>query len=558
MPQQIDNLMKNNSKGVTPIGHASAKMNRFLAFGWLGALFFVGCDLPDRPTLKPVKQAAAMPSENPVADDDTVKWELPTALEEPTWETWDAYFINNKHVGYSNVKSSPTAPDEEGDVHFTLDHRVYQTAGNATTLQRLSLDSNETRDGRLLSFEGSMQVGLAVTRFSGDMEGSTLVVEIRDGSEVERQEIPWKYNYRGMFAVEQSLRAKPMRESGETRSLKMLISGQYDLATAKLRCSGNAVVPLLDGTERELIEINVELVIEGSEPIYSAIWTDEDGNVVRTYSSVLNIIAYRTDSETARELRHDDLVPAWIPVSGKLERPNETKRVAYRVQQLVDAQGQIAEELKPGPGQFVRDMGDGEIQVLVSRQDEKPSAGFIEKQPKPVKADSRPSLFIDSKSDMVTQFAEAAIGTRSLSKRALAVELAGTAQRMVNLRRTETGLAKASEIVVEAQADSTQMAILLAALLRASKIPARVAVGLKFEPAQQSPRVPQRMVSHVWTLAYIGNKWIHLDGTEGGLAAADRIMFASTSLVGEGQNEPFRLLTREIGRIDIKVLVAKH
>ena len=541
-----------------PFDHFNALKNQFVSLVCLLAFMSSGCDLPDRPKLQPIKTAEVMPTENPVADDDTVKWELPTALEEPTWETWDAYFINNTHVGYSNVKSSPAAPDEEGDIHFALDHRVYQSTGNATILQRLSLDSNETRDGRLVSFDGSMQVGLGVTKFTGKMDGSNLVVEIRDGSEVERQEIPWQYNYRGMFAVEQSLRAKPMRESGETRSLKMLISGQYELATAKLRCSGSAVVPLLDGTERELVEINVELQIEGSEPIYSAIWTDDDGNVIRTYSSVLNIIAYRTDAETARALNQDDLTPAWVTVTGKMENPRETKRVAYRIKQLVDADGQTAEEIAPGPGQFVRSMGDGEVQVLVSRLDEKPSTGFVERQPKPGKADSRPSLFVDSKSDMVTQFAEAATGSRSISKRLKAIELAGTAQRMVNLRRSEPGLAKASRIVVEAQADSTQMAILLAALLRASKIPARVAVGLKFAPEQDSPRLPQRMISHVWTLAYIDDQWIHLDATEGGLAAADRLMFASSSLVGEGQNEPFRMLTREIGRIDVKILAAKY
>ena len=66
------------------------------------------------------------------------------------------------------------------------------------------------------------------------------------------------------------------------------------------------------------------------------------------------------------------------------------------------------------------------------------------------------------------------------------------------------------------------------------------------------------MVSHVWTMAYIGDKWVHLDATEGGFAAADRLMFASTSLSGEDQNESFQVLTREIGRMEIEVLVAKY
>ena len=260
-----------------------------------------------------------------------------------------------------------------------------------------------------------------------------------------------------------------MREQGETRSLKMLISGQYELASATLRCSGTAVVPLVDGSERELIEINVELLIEGSQPIYSAIWTDEQGNIVRTYSSVLNIIAYRTDPDTAMSLKHDDLVPVWIPVSGTMERPKDTQRVAYRIKQLVNADGQVAEEIRPAPSQYVRPMGDGETHVLVSRQDEQPSGGFVDDQPEPTKADSRPSLFIDSRAEMVTEFAEAAIGSSQLSKMQIAKELTGTAHRMVTLSPNRTGLAKASEIAVAAEGDSTQMAVLLAALFAPRK-----------------------------------------------------------------------------------------
>lgn len=550
--------MKFNYPALLPAKTFFQASDWFLAITLIAVVFAVGCDLPDRPQLEPVRPAVPLPTDNPVNDDDSVKWEPPTELDEPTWETWDAYLVNNEHVGYSHVRSSPATSATPGDVHFDLDHRIYQTNGNARSLQRLTLQSDESKDGRLVGFDGAMQVGLSVTRFSGTRDNTDLIVEIRDGSDVERREIPWQYNYRGMFAVEQSLRAKPMIEKGETRSLKMLISGQYQLATAKLRCSGTAVVPMLEGSERELIEINVELQVDGSEPIYSAIWTDAEGNVVRTYSSILNLIAYRTDRETAVQLEHDDLVPVSIEVGGKMERQAETKRVAYLVKQLVDANGQLAEEIKPAPGQYVRTMEHGEMQVLVSRQEEQPTGGFIDDQPAPTKADRRSNYFIDSRSEMVTQFANATIGSRKLSELEIAIELAGTTQRNVILTPEICGLAKASEIARVTKGDCLQRSILLAALLRAKKIPARIAIGLQFAPATESPRTPQRMVSHVWTMAYIKDHWVHLDAANGGLAAADRLMFESTSLSQEDQNESFRALTREIGRMEIEVLVAKY
>lgn len=517
-----------------------------------------GCDLPERPALKPVEPVVSMPAGNPVNDDDIAELEPPSMLAESTWETWDAYFVNNKHVGYSHVQSSPSTSADPGDVHFDLDHRIYQANGAARILQRLVLSSNESKEGRLVGFDGSMQVGLNVTRVSGTLEGPNLIVEVRDASIVDRQEIRWDFNCRGMFAIEQSLRAKPMYETGQKRSLKMLISGQYTLATAKLRCSGTAVVPMLDESEQELIEINVELQSEGSEPIYSAIWTDKQGNVVRTHSSVLNIIGYRTDRETATNLRSDDLVPVSIRVGGKMEKPSETKRVAYRITQRVDEAGNIAKEIMPGPGQYARAKENGETEILVSRREEKPVGGFVDDQPAPTKADRRPSFFIDSRSEIVTTFADAAVGSRELSEMDMAIELAGTAYRNVVLKPGKSGLEKASDIARTARGDCVQRSVLLAAMLRAKKVPARIAIGLKFVPATESPRTPQRMVSHAWTMAYIDNRWVHLDAADKGLAAADRLMFESTSLSGSDQNEAFRNLNREIGRMEIDILKATY
>ncbi len=567
MPSQpVSEPMQNLQPSPFLVGKPFLKSHQFSVAATFSVLCVLpvlcagGCDLPERPALEVVDPVVSMPAENPVNDDDVVELEPPSELADSKWETWDAYFINKEHVGYSHVQSSLSTSAEAGDVHFNLDHRIYQINGRATVFQRLLLSSNETKDGRLVGFDGSMHVGLNVTRVAGTVEGANLVVELRDGSGVDRREVPWEYSCRGMFAVEQSLRAKPMRENGETRSLKMLISGQYTLATAKLRCSGTAIVPVLDGSEQELIEINVELQTEGSEPLFSAIWTDSEGRVLRTYSSVpvgqsmVNIIAYRTDRETATDLKNDDLIPVSIPVDGKMERPSDSKRVAYSIKQLIDKDGQVAKEIKPAPGQYVRAKKDGVTQILVSRQEEKPTAGFIEEQPAPTRADRRPSFFIDSRADIVTMFADAAIGERKLSDLEMAIELAGTVSRNVLLKPEKCGLEKASEIARVAQGDCIQRSVVLAAMLRAKKIPSRIAIGLKFLPASESSRIPQRMVSHVWTMAYIRDHWVHLDAANKGLAAADRLMFESTNLSGEDQNEAFRSLNRDIGRMEIEIM----
>jgi transglutaminase-like putative cysteine protease len=66
---------------------------------------------------------------------------------------------------------------------------------------------------------------------------------------------------------------------------------------------------------------------------------------------------------------------------------------------------------------------------------------------------------------------------------------------------------------------------LLTALLRAKRIPARLALGIKYSPGQ----LP-RLGYHAWTLAYVDDQWVQLDPSEGGVAAADRLILSTTGL----------------------------
>jgi transglutaminase-like putative cysteine protease len=213
--------------------------------------------------------------------------------------------------------------------------------------------------------------------------------------------------------------------------------------------------------------------------------------------------------------------------------------------------------LLPGPGQFVRGTPTGETEVLVSRQKEN-LRDFVSDEPTPVREDRLPNFFIDSQSDLVQKFADAAIDNRELSEPEIARELTGTANRMVNFNAESCGLAKASEIARVAEGDSTKSAILLAALLRAKKIPARLAIGLRFEPGSTGSDDRSRMVAHVWTIAYVGDRWMHLDTFEDSQAGADRLLIATTNLSEGTENDSFNALLTSAGRMQIEILAAKY
>lgn len=171
----------------------------------------------------------------------------------------------------------------------------------------------------------------------------------------------------------------------------------------------------------------------------------------------------------------------------------------------------------------------------------------------PADADRQSNFFVDSKSPIIRRYANTAIGSRRLSQREAAIEMAQVASSIIVSSDEFNGLVPASEVASLGESDSTGQAILLAALLRTQKIPSQVVFGLKYAEGQRN-----RMVYHAWTLAYVNDKWLHLDATSGGLAPPDRIALAASNLSGRKEHEVFVPFLNAIGRMEIAVLGTQY
>lgn len=518
-------------------------------------VFFVGCDVLQRPPLKPVQEdAPQQPTELAAADPGEFEAvEPPGKPFEGAWEKWDAYFIRDQHVG--NVHLTAGVPSSQSQsVVYQVDHWLKVRRGTATVVQRLSERSSETADGSLIGFESYLHVGPAVTSLRGDVDDRMLKVQRLRGGDPAEEQVPWTTTCRGLAAVEQSLRRQPLTE-GETRRLRMpmMLSAKYQMVTVRLQARGKASVPMLDGHSQTLLEIESQ-VQTGEQQIESVMWTDDDGNVLRTYSPAIQMFAYRVDEATDEALRTDG--PAWslaFDVSGRLDNPSESSRVAYRVSPsaaVTKAGGQI--EIPPAPGQLVRNMPDGSVQVLVSRKQETPRPGFVPSDLEPTDEDRRPNRWIDSNDSDLRDIVNIALLDKvSASDREIALELTATAKLMFKEKRDLfEGFRPASEI--REVGDSTDQAMVLTAWLRARKIPARLASGVVYIPGD----VP-RMVYHTWTLAYVDGSWLPLDATLGTIAPPDRITLGTTTLSEGTEYASIDAVIAAVGRIDIAILGAQ-
>ena len=72
-----------------------------------------------------------------------------------------------------------------------------------------------------------------------------------------------------------------------------------------------------------------------------------------------------------------------------------------------------------------------------------------------------------------------------------------------------TSLQTAESIAKKLEGDCTEHAVLLCALMRSQKIPARIVVGFIYVPD------PASFVPHMWTEAFLDGKWMPFDSTRG-------------------------------------------
>ncbi|MEM6689510.1 MAG: hypothetical protein AAF664_08795, partial [Planctomycetota bacterium] len=283
-------------------------------------LFALGCDLPPRPILTPTKPVSA------TSDDDLLsELDKPPSLRiDPNWETWDVYYVGGKPVGYNHVTS--TLYDVDARVEHTVDNVLFVSQGHSRIIQRLQQTSNEGLDGRFLGFDASLQVGPVVTDFRGEITERPngqpeLTLTTQRGMERKSKRLDWRNGYRGLVAIEQTLRDEPMTKRGEIRQFPMLFPGHYVVVNAKLTCSGPTVVPMLSGQTEELIEIGYQIEFPEGGVVQSTIWTEENGRIVRTFAPAINLVSYRTNSKVAKMLPQSVDHSVVLPVNGTIEEP---------------------------------------------------------------------------------------------------------------------------------------------------------------------------------------------------------------------------------------------
>ena len=518
-----------------------------------------GCDIPKRPPLTPPKKSTV---KQDIEAAKTKSIEYPTLPFKEDWESWYAYYLGSHQVGYSYISAKKSeslvsrATSKPASIQYYQEDQVLFRRGKSSFVQHLIQDSTESNLGKLLNFNSRLIMGPVVTEYTGELRESEkrFAVTTKRGTSQKTDIVQWNGRCRGLVSVEQSMRRQPMTP-GEKRTLEALLPIHYKIASIHLNCVGKASVAMLDGSYKTLFEV-VSLESLGKEVSEQVIWCDEQGVIQKMLRPAVGLVAYRASKESAKAgavLEEQVIAATSISVDGKIDQPSLAKQAGFVIapnQEIKKSGAKIS--IPTAPGQFVRKVQDGTFQVFVSRVSDQTPKGFTRFDLKPSPKDVAHGLIINGNSGEIARAVRTSI-RGEFGEKAKAIELAQAAKRLISVEHTSKGLAPASVIAQNVAGQSTEFAIVLAALLRHEKIPARIAIGLACQEDE-----PSKMFYQMWTLAFVEGRWIALDGMQGGEASAARIALVTTSFSDRNEYNEVAQVLAAMGQMDIKIQAATY
>jgi hypothetical protein len=381
-------------------------------------------------------------------------------------------------------------------------------------------------------------------RTGGKVVGDELQMTITTEGNSLTSTVPWKDEYGGPYAVQLSLLARPMTP-GEERTIHALEVGANTAALNRLVAREYEKIELPGGT-KDLLRIETTATFAG-QTLRGTTWADSQGEVWKNRMDAMNLEMVRTTKDRAlgesQPATFDLGLDVMVPADRRLADPHGTRRIQYRVTLDGDDPAVI---FASGPSQRVDsiDARTARVTVWAIRSPSDPGNPNAAADP-PGEDDRNANSLIQSDDPRIVDLARLAAADAS-DPWATAMALERYVEGYMTETNFSTGFATAAEVAQSKTGDCTEHAVLLAALLRARQIPARVAIGLVY--------YQQAYAYHMWTEAYLGGRWIPLDATlgRGGIGAA-HLEVAHSNLKGAAPYNAFLPVLKVIGRLKIEL-----
>jgi hypothetical protein len=164
------------------------------------------------------------------------------------------------------------------------------------------------------------------------------------------------------------------------------------------------------------------------------------------------------------------------------------------------------------------------------------------------------SSLIDAGDSLIVKLADRATRDAGDDPMKQALALREFVEKHISNKGLSTGFASASETARMREGDCSEHGVLLCALLRAKKIPARVASGLVFVEEIDGGVFGW----HMWTQALIDGRWVDLDATLDVPYHPGHLLTGATAMAEGGGSAELNALMLLIGNLDIEIVDVKY
>jgi hypothetical protein len=459
--------------------------------------------------------------------------------------TWDAISMQGQRIGYARTIVAKVRDDGRELVRTSAFFRLVVSREGQNSEQTMQVRSWDTPGGEFVRFESRMASGPTEMVVLGSVQDGQLTLEQSTLGQKQTSKTPWPAGTEGPFAVEQSLRRQPMK-AGEKRTIRCLLAPLNVPGEVALEGLAEEMVELPFGPQK-LLKMRA-VMTAGQFKIEELRWTDSHGEVHKSLLPSLRQEAVRTTKEVALAPASggplDLMSTSIVPLSGNRAPLPGSKRAVYRAR--VES-GPIAGVFVDCPSQRVRKVDEqtAELTVIAVRP-----AHTVTGPPAapPTDADRAANGIIQSDDRLITQMA-AQVAAKETDPWKIACALELFVQATVQNKNYSQAFATAADVARTLEGDCTEHAVLLAALCRAQKIPARVAAGLIYYPPKKG------FAYHMWTEVWIDDRWLPLDGTLGlGGIGADHIKLTDSNLSGGSPLSDLLSIVQVFGRLKLELV----
>jgi len=450
-----------------------------------------------------------------------------TKIREPE-RAWMEVFLNRKKIGYSVNQIQPL--DTGYAIHDTLFLHL-------NLLGRPSLIRSETQalvdnNFRLKHFRFSMRSGFTHFEITGEVGREELIIK-RKGSPDRKMRLE------GPLFLGASLNYYFRRtdlELGKSFRIPFFDPSTLSRKTIVIRISGREKIRI-HGIQYKTLRLETEIM---GQPAF--FWLDDKGNILKE-TGLLGMTLVRSNPSQASKNISGGGGDFYELVSLKpdrgLPRPRHLTYLKLNLKGLEETSFDTT--VLSGERQHYHRNGD--LEVIA--EDLPASGSYSPPYTNPSEEIGKyliPELTIESDDPGVQNMAREIAGAERDP-----VRVARRLMTWVYLKvdkRPVVSVPSAKEVLEKLVGDCNEHAVLLAALLRASRIPARVCAGLVY--------VKGRFYYHAWTEGYLG-RWLSMDATLNQMPAD-----ATHITLARGNLESQTAIIALFGKLKIKVLNYKY